>query len=160
DKQKITQSVDALKTLFSTVRKGDGYYVDGSFIFHGFFPYNGNYGLVLLSDIADLIYLLEGSRWHLAEIHLKKALHWARRSLVPLMYRGAMMDMVRGRLIAYSSSPSHLIGHEALATLLRLSCSARAGEAAEIRARLKLWFIEDTSRSYATGMPLDLIGEA
>jgi hyaluronate lyase len=160
DADKITQAVEALKTLFRTVKTGDGYYRDGSFIFHGFFPYNGNYGLVLLTDIADLLYLLQGSRWHLAESHLLKALHWARRSFVPLMYRGAMMDMVRGRLIAYSSSPSHLVGHEALATLLRLSQTARAGEAAAIRRRLKLWFIEDTSCSYATGLPLDLISQA
>ncbi len=160
DERGITTAVDAIRSVFRTVTEGDGFYADGSFVFHGCFAYTGNYGVVLLSDVADACYLLNGTRWDLGARRRATAARWASESFTPLIYRGGMMDMVRGRLTSYSSSPSHAVGHRAIAAMLRLSQTTSAADSAMLRAQIKRWWSEDTSRSYADGLPLDLVGEA
>jgi hyaluronate lyase len=63
EEETVWKAVTAIRSVFRTVKRGDGFYEDGSFVFHGFFPYTGNYGLVLLSDVADSCFLLKGTRW-------------------------------------------------------------------------------------------------
>lgn len=160
DARVITTAVNAIRSVFRTVTEGDGFYADGSFVFHGFYPYTGNYGIVLLSDVADASYLLNGTRWDLGARRRATAARWALESFMPLIYRGGMMDMVRGRLISYSSAPSHEVGHRAIAAMMRLSQTTTKADSARLRTQIKRWWAEDTSRSYANGLPLDLVGEA
>ena len=156
----VWKAVTALRSVFRTVRQGDGFYEDGSFVFHGFFPYTGNYGLVLLSDVADSCYLLKGTRWDFSIRQKAMAAKWAMESFTPLVYGGCMMDMVRGRLISYSSSPSHAVGHRAMAAMLRLSQTASRTDATRIRARIKGWWARGCDRHYTEGLTLDQICEA
>jgi hyaluronate lyase len=156
----VWKAVAAIRSVFRTVREGDGFYEDGSFVFHGFFPYTGNYGLVLLSDVADAFFLLRGTRWDFTARHKAMAAEWAMKSFTPLVYEGGMMDMVRGRLISFSSSPSHAVGHRTIAAMLRLSQSLSKADANVIRARIKGWWNRGTARHYTDGLTLDLICEA
>ncbi len=160
DERPMTIALDAIKTVFPVASSGDGFYADGSFVFHGYFPYTGNYGVVLLSDVADVFHLLQGSRWDLGTRLRATAVRWAEDSFAPLVFKGAMMDMVRGRLISYRSSPSHAVGHRTIAAFLRLAQTAPSADARRLRAGVKRWLQDDTSRSYADGLPLDLIGDA
>jgi hyaluronate lyase len=156
----IWRAVTALKSVFRTVTDGDGFYADGSFVFHNFFPYTGNYGVVLLSDIADAFYLLKRTRWDFEDRERAMAARWAMQSFTPLLYGGGMMDMVRGRLISYSSSPSHAVGHRTMAAMLRLSQSVSSKDATTIRARIKGWWARGTALPYTSGLTLDLVDEA
>lgn len=156
----VAMAVAALKSVFPTVTEGDGFYEDGSFVFHRFFPYTGNYGEVLLADVAESFQILKGTRWDLGARRRVTAGRWAFDAFLPLIWRGGMMDMVRGRLISFRSSPSHVVGHRAIAVLLRLSLTASAKDAAALRAQIKRCWAEDTSVSYTQGLPLDLIREA
>src|SRR5687767_5795096 len=79
----IGRAVTALKSVFRTVTEGDGFYADGSFVFHNFFPYTGNYGVVLLSDIADAFYLLKRTRWDFEDRERAMAARWAMQSFTP-----------------------------------------------------------------------------
>ena len=160
EEEVIWSAVAAIKSVVRTVKEGDGFYADGSFVFHGFFPYTGNYGLVLLSDVADACYLLKGTRWEIDARLRAMACKWAMESFSPLVYRGGMMDMVRGRLISFRSAPSHAVGHRAIAAMLRLSQSASAKDAETLRARIKGWWAHGTARHYTDGLTVDLIGEA
>ena len=104
----------------------DGFYVDGSFIQHTRHPYTGSYGLVLLGDVANLLYLLSGSPWDVTDPGRANLSFWDSDGFAPLLYKGAMMDMVRGRAISRNSSPDHAIGHSTIAALLRITQFAAA----------------------------------
>ena len=160
EEETVWRAVTAIRSVFRTVKQGDGFYEDGSFVFHGFFPYTGNYGLVLLSDVADSCVLLKGTRWDFSTRQKAMAARWAMESFTPLVYGGCMMDMVRGRLISYSSSPSHAVGHRAMAAMLRLSQTASGADANLMRARIKGWWARGCARHYTEGLTLDQICEA
>ena len=64
DANKIDLAHLAVSDVFQNVTTGDGFYADGSFIFHNYFPYNGGYGVELLENIGLLMQLLSGT--HLA----------------------------------------------------------------------------------------------
>jgi hyaluronate lyase len=155
DAAKIAMSVSALSPVFAYVTSGDGFYTDGSFIQHTRHPYTGSYGLVLLQDVANLLYLLAGSPWDVTDPRRANVSEWATEAFAPLIFEGAMMDMVRGRAISRNSSPDHGIGHSTIAALLRLAPFVPA-----IRPAIKRWLLDDTSRDYSSGMALDLIPEA
>jgi hyaluronate lyase len=121
-------------SVFTPVTSGDGWYADGSFIFHGNIPYTGSYGQELTENIAILVKLLDGSTWEITDPDLSSIYGWITEGTMPLMYRGAMMDMVRGRAIASSSSDESKVGAAALKTMRSVATFAPADIAAELLA--------------------------
>ena len=91
-----------LSPVFLYVKSSDGFYPDNSFVFHSTIAYTGHYGLVLLGDIPKIVNLLQGSAWQITEPNLTNVCNWAINSFEPLIYNGAMMDMVRGRIVSWS----------------------------------------------------------
>jgi hyaluronate lyase len=160
DPARVTLSVNDLTPVFAYVTSGDGFYIDGSFIQHTRHPYTGSYGLVLISDVANLLYLLAGSQYDVTDPGRANVPQWVTNSFAPLIYEGAMMDMVRGRAISRSSSSDHVVGHSVIASLLRFTQFASPDDAAPLLAMIKRWLIDDTSQNYSTSLPLDLIGTA
>jgi hyaluronate lyase len=160
DAAKIAMAVQKLSPVFAYVTSGDGFYVDGSFIQHTRHPYTGSYGLVLLGDVANLLYLLAGSQWDVTDPSRANVTFWDTDGFSPLLYRGAMMDMVRGRAVSRNSSPDHAIGHSTIAALLRITQYALADEAAALQAMIKRWLLDDTSRDFSSNLSLDQIGQA
>jgi hyaluronate lyase len=160
DPNKIALAVNLLSPVFAYVTSGDGFYIDGSFIQHTRYPYTGSYGYVLLGDIADLLYLLTGSEFDVTDPARANLMRWVNGSFSPLLYKGAMMDIVRGRAISRNSSPDHAAGHTVIAALLRITLFASPDDAGPLRGAIKRWLQDDTSRDFATSLPLDLIAEA
>ncbi|HEX7655091.1 MAG TPA: hyaluronate lyase, partial [Verrucomicrobiae bacterium] len=99
---KLSSAQTNLSIVFPYVTSGDGFYPDGSFVFHGNIAYNGHYGLVLLGDIPKLVNLLQGSTWQITDPNLTNVYNWVSNSFIPFVYHGSMMDMVRGRAISWS----------------------------------------------------------
>ncbi|HEY4414557.1 MAG TPA: polysaccharide lyase family 8 super-sandwich domain-containing protein [Verrucomicrobiae bacterium] len=100
---KLTYAQTNLSPVFPYVTSGDGFYTDGSFVQHTVIAYTGTYGNVLLGDLAQLVNLLNGSAWQITDPNLNNIYAWVSNSFQPLIYHGAMMDMVRGRAISRSS---------------------------------------------------------
>jgi hypothetical protein len=75
----------------------------------------------------------------------------------PLIYRGAFMDMVRGREVSRAGSGDHGAGHSTAAGILRLSLLAPAGAALKMQAMVKEWLTSDTSRDWSAGIAMDRI---
>jgi hyaluronate lyase len=98
----MTTAQTNLSPVFLNVTSGDGFYQDGSFVFHSHIAYTGHYGLVLLGDIPQIVNLLQGSAWQITDPNLTNVWGWAINSFEPLIYNGAMMDMVRGRAVSWS----------------------------------------------------------
>jgi hyaluronate lyase len=98
----ISSGQTNLSPVFLYVTASDGFYTDGSFVFHSNVAYNGHYGLVLLGDIPKIVLLLQGSQWQIPNTNLTNVYNWIPKSFEPLVYDGAMMDMVRGRIVSWS----------------------------------------------------------
>ena len=97
-----------LSPVFLYVTTGDGFYGDGSFVFHSNgstdgVAYNGHYGLVLLGDIPEIVDLLQVSTdWKITDPNLANVYAWVTNSFEPFLYNGTMMDTVRGRIVSWS----------------------------------------------------------
>jgi hyaluronate lyase len=153
---KISTSRDALSNLFPYVTSGDGFYVDGSFIQHNRHPYTGSYGSVLLANLSLLLPWLQHSPWDCVDPARQNVIHWIYDAYEPLIYRGAMMDMTRGRAVSRSGSQDHAAGHNIMQSILRLS-DYSPPDRARIRNMLKYWAQSDTFRDFLNNAPLPLI---
>ncbi|BBH21832.1 lyase [Paenibacillus baekrokdamisoli] len=149
----IVRGRDALSKVFEYVEVGDGFYRDGSFIQHSNIAYTGGYGYVLLDHLADVLYLLNGSEWSINDLNVSNVYQWVFNSFAPLMYKGIIMDMVRGRNIARSSWQDNNIGREINMAILRLSEFAPAGVNTMLKQIVKGAVQEDRQYSnYYTGL--------
>jgi hyaluronate lyase len=157
DAAKLQLASDALTPVFAYVTSGDGFYEDGSFIQHSRHPYTGGYGNSLINDLADVLFLLAGSPWEVATPSHDNLYRWIFDAFEPLVYRGAMMDMVRGREISRSGSTDHAVGHSTAAAILRISQFAHPDVAAYARPMLKEWYLSDSSRNWASNRSIEQI---
>jgi hypothetical protein len=121
-------------SVFTPVTSGDGWYADGSFIFHYNIPYTGSYGQELIENISILVKLLAGSTWEITGPEISNLYGWITNGFAPLMYRGAMMDMVRGRAIASSSSDESKVGAKVIANIRSVATFAPTDIATQLLA--------------------------
>lgn len=122
------------RSVFTEVESGDGFYADGSFIFHYNIPYTGQYGQELVENISILVKLLYGSPWEITDPEVSNIYGWITKGFAPLLYHGAMMDMVRGRAIASSSSDEYSVGARLIANIRSIASFAPTAVAAELTA--------------------------
>ncbi|MBU5451001.1 polysaccharide lyase family 8 super-sandwich domain-containing protein [Acetivibrio sp. MSJd-27] len=94
---------NATATYDKTTEKNtlkDGYYVDGSYIFHNDIPYATGYGLYGIIQLLALLKDADGTVWQLPDEELKGYLKsWALDTYIPLMWRGSAMGNNNGRSI-------------------------------------------------------------
>ncbi|TLS51812.1 hypothetical protein FE782_12935 [Paenibacillus antri] len=139
---------DGLSEVFLYVTNGDGFYEDGSFIQHGTLAYNGGYGRALLLDVSRMVYWLEESPWEVTDPNQDHIVRWVYDSFEPLMYKGLMMDMTRGREISRYYSTDHVSGHGIISAVMYVSKFAPTADAAAFRSMAKGWIVQDTYRDY------------
>jgi hyaluronate lyase len=159
---KITSARDGLSPVLPYTW-GDGFHTDGSFIQHTAFPYVGGYGLALLQDLPNLVYLLQGSTWPLTDPNQTNMFRWIYDAYAPFIYKGAFMSMVRGREVARSSSQDHARGHSAMQYMLRWAQLAAAADSLAYKRMIKYWMQQDTYSSFIPtigNIDLLLLGQA
>ncbi len=132
DADKLTSAQSNLSPVFLYVTSGDGFYTDGSFVFHSNIAYNGHYGLVLLGDIPKLVNLLQGSAWQITDPNLANVYDWVFNSFEPLIYNGVMMDMVRGRAVSWSYETESGDGSSVLSAMQQIAQFAPVPTAAAL----------------------------
>lgn len=153
DEERVIKARDSLSQLFKYVKDGDGFYRDGSFIQHNDIAYTGSYGVVLINHLSDLLYLLSNSPFHVTDPHIDNVYQWAFDSFQPLMYKGAMMDMVRGRAISRQEQSAHATGRTVAVSLLRIAQGAPDNIAKKMKSMIKYWIKEDsTFENYYSGL--------
>ena len=100
DYKRIAISIEMFRECFDTVEKSDGFYDDGSFIQHGYYPYIGGYGDEMMTALSIISYSLDDSVFRLDEEMKKYQYNWIINSFLPSIYNGGYMDLVRGRTIS------------------------------------------------------------
>ncbi|ANE47090.1 hypothetical protein SY83_13390 [Paenibacillus swuensis] len=160
--EKLEAAREGLTDVFPTVETSDGFYADGSFIQHHYFAYTGGYGSSLLGNLTKLMFLLDGSRWELDGKHTSTVVGWIDSAFAPLLFRGSMMDMTRGRESSRRHSGGHLSGHEVLSSILLLSIIAEEANALRLRSFAVSMIERDTYRSFAenASLPLTVLAQS
>lgn len=136
DEPDILSAITSLKATFPAVTSGDGFYDDNSFVQHAEFSYTGGYGRDMLFRTAGLIYALHGSIWALTTSEWSRVRDWLNNCFAPLMYRGAMMDATRGRVISRANSSDLTSGQSSIYAALYLGTIYPAGG---LKSLAKYW---------------------
>ncbi|MGG1519702.1 polysaccharide lyase 8 family protein [Paenibacillus oryzisoli] len=157
DSDTITAAKNALSPVFDYVTSSDGFYRDGSFIQHAYFSYNGGYGLSLIDDIANLLYLLDGSTWEITDPDVANVYKWVYDSFEPFVYKGSLMALTRGREMSRDYSTDHGKGAAIGQAITRLSTFAPTADAMAFQQMVKYWIQSDTYRSFYTNCPIPII---
>ncbi|MFD3445948.1 polysaccharide lyase 8 family protein [Microbacteriaceae bacterium 4G12] len=152
---KITQGHDALPKEYLYVDHGDGVYKDGSLVQHFNIAYTGSYGAVWLTRTADILYLLKDSPWEIKDPTVNNIFNWVTDTFEPLIYKGAVMDMVSGRSISRQYENDHDKGRTIVLSVLSLSAVAPQEKSALIKRMVKEWIQTDTTfPSYTKGLSI------
>ncbi len=107
---KIASAATSLSSVFPYVTSGDGFYRDGSFIQHSYYPYTGSYGSSLIVFLAPILRMLDGSRWEVTDPQMTNVFQWAHSAYQPVIYKGAIMDMCAGGPYRARARPIALSG--------------------------------------------------
>lgn len=149
---KLDEGRDQLSSVYQYVTSGDGFYRDGSFIQHGDLAYNGAYGVNLIDSLGQVMYLLVGSSWDITDPSINNIYDVIYTTFKPFIYKGQMMDMVRGRDIARYNS-TYIQGATAIGSIVRLSLLAPAEDAANYKSMVKYWIGENSAVNFYEKLP-------
>ncbi|KGM94720.1 silent information regulator protein Sir2 [Clostridium novyi A str. 4552] len=142
--EQVLMSKDALESLLNYVNNGDGFYTDGSFIQHGSVPYVGTYGNVFISGLLEANSILKDSTCQINKDKIKILYDFIKDSFEPFLYRGAALDMVRGRAISRYNYNDRASGHDIINSLLILCHSADEPYLSHFKSLTKYLLQSDT----------------
>lgn len=120
-------SIDAFNKVFTYVQSNatgkerNGFYKDGSYIDHQDVPYTGAYGVVLLEGISQMMPMIKETPFNDKTQNDTTLKSWIDDGFMPLIYKGEMMDLSRGRAISRENETSHTASATVMKSLLRLS---------------------------------------
>ncbi|HCW8199999.1 TPA: polysaccharide lyase 8 family protein [Staphylococcus aureus] len=127
DKDMTKNSIDAFNKVFTYVQSNasgkerNGFYKDGSYIDHQDVPYTGAYGVVLLEGISQMMPMIKETPFNDKTQNDTTLKSWIDDGFMPLIYKGEMMDLSRGRAISRENETSHSASATVMKSLLRLS---------------------------------------
>ena len=127
DKDMTKNSIDAFNKVFTYVQSNasgkerNGFYKDGSYIDHQDVPYTGAYGVVLLEGISQMMPMIKETPFNDKTQNDTTLKSWIDDGFIPLIYKGEMMDLSRGRAISRENETSHSASATVMKSLLRLS---------------------------------------
>ncbi|HDP2436302.1 TPA: polysaccharide lyase 8 family protein [Staphylococcus aureus] len=127
DKDMTKESIDAFNKVFTYVQSNatgkerNGFYKDGSYIDHQDVPDTGAYGVVLLEGISQMMPMIKETPFKDSNQNDTTLKSWIDEGFMPLIYKGEMMDLSRGRAISRENETSHSASATVMKSLLRLS---------------------------------------
>ena len=149
DGPRLEKAVTTLSNnVFDYVDKGDGIYRDGSYIMHTSIPYTTGYGGSLLDMLSVILYAVNGSEYAFSDELVNRQVDWIFDSFAPVLFRGAAMSAVSGR-IAWMNNNESERSVCIITGLARISQYAPAERAKEIKALLK-YYLDNNSYKFAT----------
>ncbi|MFI6483402.1 polysaccharide lyase 8 family protein [Nonomuraea sp. NPDC050663] len=151
DHRRAELAASALAPVFRHVDEGDGFHRDGSFIQHTTIPYQGSYGIVLLSGLATLFAVLQGSIWQVDDPMVYEAVE---RTFAPFVHDGFVMDLVRGRAVDRHPFDDHRKGQELASAILLLGRTAAPEQRERWRGMVKGWLTRSAVEPEARFRPL------
>lgn len=142
--EEILMGKKAIESELRYVNNDNGFYKDGSFLQHHTVPYNGTYGIVFLKGVLNANYILNNSPFALDKNKTKILIDFVQDSFIPIVYRGAALDMVRGRAISRYFYNDRVSGHEIIDCLIFLANSTNEPYSTKFNSIAKQLILSDT----------------
>ena len=152
----VASGVAGLDDVLAYVTGGDGFYRDGSFIQHDWYPYAGSYGASILDALAPLLATVAGTTW---QVNTGVVADWIRDAFDPLIWRGAFMDMAMGRVISRPDEQNRFMGGFTLTAALSLIPAMPADRQGWLRSVVKEWMLAG-NQAPDRNIPILLAGTA
>lgn len=133
----IEKTSHSLKNLFTTATKAEGFYADGSYIDHTNVAYTGAYGNVLIDGLTQLLPVIQETDYKISNQELDMVYKWINQSFLPLIVKGELMDMSRGRSISREAASSHSAAVEVLRGFLRLANMSNEERNLDLKSTIK-----------------------
>ncbi|HEA6233500.1 TPA: polysaccharide lyase 8 family protein [Staphylococcus aureus] len=151
DKDMMKNSIDSFNKVFTYVqdsatdKEHNGFYKDGSYIDHKDVPYTGAYGVVLLEGISQMMPMIKETPFNDKTQNNTTLKSWIDDGFLPLIYKGEMMDLSRGRAISRENETSHSASATVMKSLLRLSDAMDESTKAKYKQIVKTSVKSDSS---------------
>lgn len=116
----VKEAIESLSQAFQFTESGEGFYKDGSYIDHTNVAYNGAYGNVMIDGLSQLLPVVLQTGY-LDESKLDTLYQFIDRAFLPLMYKGEMMELTRGRSISRVTNEPHIAGGEVIRGIMRIA---------------------------------------
>lgn len=151
DKDMMKKSIDSFNTVFTYVQSNatgkerNGFYKDGSYIDHQDVPYTGAYGVVLLEGISQMMPMIKETPFNDKTQNNTTLKSWIDEGFMPLIYKGEMMDLSRGRAISRENETSHSASATVMKSLLRLGDAMDESTKAKYKQIVKTSVESDSS---------------
>ncbi len=139
DSLKMVMAKEGLTDVFDYVTTSDGFYTDGSFIQHQYYPYTGGYGVSLLTTLAEELYLLSGSTFYPTVSTRINVRDWVYNAYAPIIYKGCLMSNTMGREISRSECQEILKGRLAAEAVSILAAIAETADKPKMKGLVKSW---------------------
>jgi len=101
NEDKIRYAIGECENLFLLCDNGEndgqGFYSDGTYIFHTRHTMNGTYGFAFLSKAVNFAILLNGSEFAFSDEKKKRLVEWFIKGIIPFVNYGVFSRMVCGR---------------------------------------------------------------
>ena len=102
NEKKIKYAIGECDNLFMLCDNGEndgqGFYSDGTYIFHTKHTMNGTYGFEFLSKAINFAILFKGSEFELSETKERMLVDWFLDGIIPFVDYGVFLRMVCGRV--------------------------------------------------------------
>ncbi|MDE5715141.1 MAG: hypothetical protein K2I42_03310 [Anaeroplasmataceae bacterium] len=96
DSYEIDHLASLLPEILKITNEGNGFYPDGSFLYHQSVPYNASYGEVLLHSLVKNLELFYWLEWDVKD-YMDTIFERVEKAYFPFLYHQRALDCVRGR---------------------------------------------------------------
>ena len=120
-----------------------GFYPDGSYLDHIKVPYLGVYGIEFMKGGAKIPSLLAGTPWKYPEQVQDNLESYIVEGFGNGMYKGMMLDCLKGRSVSRPASSNQAAGREAMMIILQIVDSFSQEAKETTLSALKAWLEED-----------------
>lgn len=155
--QRLLNARDGLTPLFAYTMSGDGFYEDGSFIQHNTIAYTGSYGEVLIQGLGNILFLVNGTAWEPVDPSIGNVYRWIEEAYAPVLYKGQVLDMTRGRAIVRENMDAYYSARNILIGISRIAVNAPEEKAPYLKGLVKKHFMYQLQRGLDYyDLPLDI----
>lgn len=137
DSAKLEVAMNAVSDVLALVTEGEGFHHDGSYVDHTNIAYTGAYGNVLIDGFSQLLPVIQASPYKISDEKLSVLYKWIYEGFLPLIYRGGLMDMTRGRSLSRKVQNDHFAAVEVLRGILRIAQASSPSEKVKLEGLVK-----------------------
>ena len=138
----VIQEVEDSSKIAETGYKS-GFYPDGSYLDHISVPYLGAYGIEFMKGGVRIPSLIAGTPWKYSEEVQKNLEYYIVEGFGNGMYKGMMLDCLKGRSVSRPQGSNKAAGREAMVIILQMVDSLSDEAKAQTLSALKCWLEED-----------------